>query len=180
MTASLPLDTRLCCLLPRKISLVPVRASYIFTQVPLILTRQGSSDADPTTVDSDGCEHSSCPPNAPAFGANATDPRLNYVNSFPVTSIKRGISVTGPALWSGAAPQLAVTGPNVGSNVDIQAFFSGTIGAAVYAATTANIPAIAFSGKSGDPTAWNVSPVPIHSKVCTQVDSYLNVTHKSS
>ncbi|KAL1593848.1 hypothetical protein SLS60_010581 [Paraconiothyrium brasiliense] len=134
----------------------------------------GSSDATPTTVDSDGCQYSSCPANAPATGANATDPRLNYVNSYPVTSIKRGISTTGPALWNGASPQLAVTGPNVGSNVDVQAFFSGTIGAAVYAAHTAKIPALAFSGKSGDPTAWNVSPVPIHSQV--YADLALNLT----
>lgn len=96
------------------------------------------------------------------------------MNSYPVTSIKRGISTTAPALWSGATPQLAVTGPNVGSNVDVQAFFSGTIGAAVYAAHTAGIPALAFSGKSGDPTAWNVSPVPIHSKV--YADLALNLT----
>ncbi|KAF1967259.1 sure-like protein [Bimuria novae-zelandiae CBS 107.79] len=134
----------------------------------------GSSDAEPKTVDADGCQYSSCPGGAPATGANATDPRLNYVNSYPVTSIKRGISTTGPALWNGAAPQLAVTGPNVGSNVDVQAFFSGTIGAAVYAAKDAKIPAIAFSGRSGNPTAWN-SPTPIYSKV--YADLALNLTN---
>lgn len=95
------------------------------------------------------------------------------MNSYPVTSIKRGISTTGPALWNGAAPQLAVTGPNVGQNVDVQAFFSGTIGAAVYAAHTAKIPAIAFSGRSGDPTAWNKA-TPIYSKV--YADLALNLT----
>lgn len=133
----------------------------------------GSSDETPTTVDSDGCQYSSCPAGAPATGANSTDPRLNYVNSYPVTSIKTGISTTGPALWNGAAPELAVTGPNVGQNVDVQAFFSGTIGAAVYAAETAKIPAIAFSGRSGDPTAWNAA-TPIHSKV--YADLALNLT----
>jgi len=91
----------------------------------------GSSDATPTKVDSDGCIFRSCPPNSPATGANATDPRLNYVNSFPVTSIKNGIDVTAPKLWSGLKPELAVTGPNVGSNVGIQVPFSGTVGAAV-------------------------------------------------
>lgn len=44
----------------------------------------------------------------------------------------------------------------------------------MYSAHTAKIPAIAFSGKSGDPTAWNVSPVPIHSKV--YADLALNLT----
>jgi hypothetical protein len=45
----------------------------------------GSSDAAPKTVDADGCIHASCPGGSPPTGANATDPRLNYVNSFPVS-----------------------------------------------------------------------------------------------
>ncbi|KAF2036785.1 sure-like protein [Setomelanomma holmii] len=133
----------------------------------------GSSDATPTTVDADGCEYSSCPGGSSPTGANATDPRLNYVNSYPVTSIKNGIDVTAPKLWNGAKPELAVTGPNVGSNIAIQAPFSGTIGAATYAAKTAKIPAIAFSGVTGDPTAWN-APVPLHSQV--YADLALNIT----
>ncbi|KAH7083398.1 survival protein sure-like phosphatase/nucleotidase [Paraphoma chrysanthemicola] len=133
----------------------------------------GSNDAAPTTVDADGCIHASCPGGSPPTGANTTDPRLNYVNSFPVTSIKTGIDVTAPKLWNGAKPELALTGPNVGSNVAIQAPFSGTIGAATYAAKTAKIPAIAFSGVTGDPTAWN-APTPLHSKV--YADLALNVT----
>ncbi|EUC37479.1 hypothetical protein COCVIDRAFT_87959 [Bipolaris victoriae FI3] len=133
----------------------------------------GSSDKAPTTVDSDGCIHASCPGGSPPTGANATDPRLNYVNSFPVTSIKQGIDVTAPALWNGAKPELALTGPNVGSNVAVQLPFSGTVGAAVYAVKTAQIPAIAFSGKSGEPTAWN-APTPLYSKV--YADLALNVT----
>ena len=38
---------------------------------------------------------------------------------------------------------------------------------------TAKIPAIAFSGKTGDPTAWN-APTPLHSKV--YADLALNIT----
>ncbi|KAF1833768.1 sure-like protein [Decorospora gaudefroyi] len=133
----------------------------------------GSSDATPTTVGSDGCQFDSCPGGSPPTGANATDPRLNYVNSFPVTSIKNGISVTAPKLWNGAAPELALTGPNVGSNIGIQVPFSGTVGAAVYAAETAQIPAIAFSGQTGDPTAWNAE-TPLHSQI--YADLALNVT----
>lgn len=98
---------------------------------------------------------------------------MNYVNSYPVTAIKTGISVTAPKLWNGAAPELALTGPNVGSNVAIQVPFSGTVGAAVYAAKDAKIPAIAFSGQSGQPTAWN-QPTPLYSKV--YADLALNIT----
>jgi hypothetical protein len=47
------------------------------------------------------------------------------------------------------------------------------VGAATYAAKTAKIPAIAFSGVTGDPTAWN-APTPLHSKV--YADLALNVT----
>ncbi|KAF1929995.1 acid phosphatase precursor [Didymella exigua CBS 183.55] len=133
----------------------------------------GSSDATPETVNSDGCEFSSCPGGSPATGANATDRRLNYVNSYPVTAIKTGISTSAPKLWNGAAPELALTGPNVGSNVDVQVPFSGTVGAAVYAAKTAKIPAIAFSGSSGNPTAWN-QPTPLYSSV--YADLALNIT----
>ena len=43
----------------------------------------------------------------------------------------------------------------------------------MYAAHDAKIPAIAFSGRSGDPTAWNKA-TPIHSKV--YADLALNLT----
>lgn len=95
------------------------------------------------------------------------------MNSFPVTSIKNGIDVTAPKLWNGAKPELTLTGPNVGGNVGPQVPFSGTVGAATYAAKTAKIPAIAFSGQSGDPTAWN-APTPLYSKV--YADLALNIT----
>ncbi|KAF2704395.1 sure-like protein, partial [Pleomassaria siparia CBS 279.74] len=133
----------------------------------------GSSDAAPTTVDADGCIFASCPGGSPPTGANATNPRLNYVNSFPVTSIKFGIDTVAPKIFNGAQPELAITGPNVGSNIGIQVPFSGTIGAAVYAVTTASIPAIGFSGWSGKPTAWNLS-TPLYSQV--YADLALNVT----
>lgn len=133
----------------------------------------GSSDATPKTVDSDGCIFQSCPGGSSATGANATDPRLNYVNSYPVTSIKNGIDVTAPKLWNGAKPELALTGPNVGGNVGPQVPFSGTVGAAAYAAKN-GIPAIAFSGSTGSPTAWN-APTPLYSKI--YADLALNITN---
>ncbi|KAF2274741.1 sure-like protein [Westerdykella ornata] len=116
----------------------------------------GSSDSQPTKVDSDGCAWNSCPPNSPPTGANSSDPRLNYVNSYPVTSIKYGIDTVAPKLWgANSKPELALTGPNVGSNVGLAVQFSGTVGAAVYAARTARIPAIAFSGASDTKSPWN-------------------------
>lgn len=124
-------------------------------------------------MDSDGCEYQSCPAGSPPTGSNSSDPRLNYVNSYPVTSIKTGITTTGPNIWNGAQAELAVSGPNVGSNVALQTLVSGTVGAAAYAAHTAKIPSIAFSGASGDPTAWN-QPIPIHSKIYAALA--LNVT----
>lgn len=99
---------------------------------------------------------------------------MNYVNSYPVTSIKNGIDAVGPNLWNGAKPELALAGPNVGSNLGASVPFSGTVGAAVYAAKTAGIPAIAFSGSTGSPTAWNAA-TPLYSKV--YADLALNVTN---
>ncbi|KAF2259748.1 acid phosphatase precursor [Lojkania enalia] len=127
-----------------------------------------SSDAPPKTVDADGCIFNSCPGGSPPTGSNATNPRLNYVNSFPVTSIMNGIDVTAPKFFGGAKPELALTGPNVGSNIGIQVPFSGTVGAAVAAVMEAGIPAIAFSGRSGDPTAWN-QPTPLYSKIYAEL-----------
>jgi hypothetical protein len=43
----------------------------------------GSSDREPKVVGEKGCEFDSCAPGSPAVGANASDNRLNYVNSYP-------------------------------------------------------------------------------------------------
>jgi broad specificity polyphosphatase/5'/3'-nucleotidase SurE len=99
------------------------------------------------------------------MGRNETSPRLNWVNSFPVTSMRYGIETIGPQFWNGEAPELAVAGPNVGSNLYLAVHFSGTVGAAVYAAKEAKIPAIAFSGASDGTLAWNASPEAQRSKV---------------
>ncbi|KAH6612196.1 survival protein sure-like phosphatase/nucleotidase [Chaetomium sp. MPI-SDFR-AT-0129] len=107
----------------------------------------GSSDAEPSPRAS-ACQYNSCPANSGPIGRNETDPRLNWVNSYPATSMRYGIDTIGPQLWDGAAPEFAVAGPNVGSNLFLAVQFSGTVGAAVYAAKTAKIPSIAFSGAS--------------------------------
>ncbi|KAF2841150.1 putative acid phosphatase [Patellaria atrata CBS 101060] len=138
--------------------------------------KSGSSSLDvPPTPRTSPCQFNSCPANSPATGFNASNPRLNYVNSYPVTSIRYGISTVAPKFFGSAKPELAVTGPNVGSNLGIQVPFSGTVGTAVYAAHEAKIPAIAFSGKSDAEAPWN-GPTPLFSKV--YADLALNLTSK--
>ena len=72
----------------------------------------GSSDA-PATPLTEPCEYDSCPTGSPAEGNNASDTRLNYVNSYPVTSMRYGIQTVSPTFFGGA-PDIAVAGFNVG------------------------------------------------------------------
>ena len=62
---------------------------------------------------------------SPGIGFNATDHRLNYVDSFPVTAVKHGIDIAPDLL--GGVPELVVSGPNVGSNLGLITLFSGTM-----------------------------------------------------
>ncbi|KXT07937.1 hypothetical protein AC579_6062 [Pseudocercospora musae] len=133
----------------------------------------GSADTPPTQVGENGCEFLSCPPNSPPTGKNESMPRWNYVNSYPVTSIRYGIETLSPAVFGGR-PDLAVTGFNVGTNLGIVTQFSGTVGAAVEAAKL-GIPAIAFSGSTGSQTAWN-APMEEYVKIYAELST--NVTKK--
>lgn len=87
--------------------------------------------------------------------------------------MRYGIDTIAPPFWNGQAPELAVSGPNVGSNLYLQVHFSGTVGSAVYAAKEAKIPAIAFSGASDGTLAWNTSPVPQRSLVYAELAAKL-------
>jgi broad specificity polyphosphatase/5'/3'-nucleotidase SurE len=87
--------------------------------------------------------------------------------------MRYGIDTIGPQFWNGQAPELAVSGPNVGSNLYLAVHFSGTVGAAVYAAKTEKIPAIAFSGASEGTLAWNTSPEAQRSKVYAELAATL-------
>ncbi|CAP67474.1 uncharacterized protein PODANS_6_11300 [Podospora anserina S mat+] len=132
-----------------------------------------SSDAEPSPRTA-ACQYDSCPANTnQPIGRNESSPRLNWVNSFPVTSMRYGIDTIAPPFWNGQAPELAVSGPNVGSNVYVQVHFSGTVGAALFAAKERRVPAIAFSGLSSGTLAWNTTPVPTRSLVYAQVASKL-------
>ncbi|KND93822.1 Acid phosphatase [Tolypocladium ophioglossoides CBS 100239] len=136
--------------------------------------RSGTGSRDePPAPRARPCAYDSCPARAGPVGSNATRPDLNWVNSFPVTAIKYGIDTFGPRLWHGAAPELAVTGPNVGVNLWLTVPFSGTVGAACFAAHDAGIPAIAFSAASTRRAAWDVSPVPDRSFVYAQLATAL-------
>ncbi|KAK3374570.1 survival protein sure-like phosphatase/nucleotidase [Podospora didyma] len=136
--------------------------------------KSGSSSLDvepiPRTKE---CQYDSCPANSGPVGRNASSPRLNWVNSFPVTSMRYGIDTFGPQAWNGAAPELAVSGPNVGSNLFLSVPFSGTVGTAVYAVREEGIPAIAFSGESGGTLAWNTVPIPARSLVYASLATIL-------
>lgn len=120
-------------------------------------------DAEPKAR-KDACQYDSCPKDNGPVGSDPERPDLNWVNSFPVTSIRYGIDTFGPQIWDGEAPELAVTGPNVGTNLGIQVPFSGTVGAACYAVHDAGIPAIAFSGAS-DGNLPYTDPAPQRSRV---------------
>ncbi|PGH17603.1 5'/3'-nucleotidase SurE [Helicocarpus griseus UAMH5409] len=132
----------------------------------------GSRDEEPSELE-DPCQFNSCPAGSPAVGFNQSEPRFNYVNSYPVTSIKHGIDTLSPKFFGGA-PDLAVAGPNTGNNLGATTAISGTVGAATYAAHTAKIPAIAFSGV-GSETAWNES-TPLYSQVYADLATNLTDT----
>jgi len=134
----------------------------------------GSLDLPPTVV-TDGCEFNSCPANSPPTGSNSSQPRLNYVNSFPVTAMKFGVQNLSTTFFGGV-PDLVVSGPNVGVNTGIITVFSGTVGAASAAADQLDIPGIAFSGTTGTETGFNVATPDyslIYADLATNVTSTL-------
>lgn len=57
----------------------------------------------------------------------------------------------------GGAPDLVVSGPNVGGNIGVQLPFSGTVGAASAAADQLSVPGIAFSGSTGSQTGFDAA-----------------------
>ncbi|KAI1780539.1 sure-like protein [Hypoxylon cercidicola] len=132
----------------------------------------GSTDVEPSPR-RQACQYDSCPANSGPIGTNATNTRLNWVNSFPVTSVRYGIDTIAPQFFNGEAPELVISGPNVGSNLFLQVPFSGTIGVAAYASHEAGIPTLAFSGASSGTLAFNTSPVPARSTVYAQLATQL-------
>ncbi|KAF8606448.1 sure-like protein [Ceratobasidium sp. AG-I] len=126
----------------------------------------GSSDS-PAKVLTEAGQYNSVPVGASAQGANATDPRLNYVNSYPVTAIKYGTATLAPKFFGGV-PDIVVTGPNVGTNLGLATFFSGTVGAATEAVNQ-GLPAIAFSATTGSARSYTTLKAGDQSYIYVQV-----------
>ncbi|CAN8104635.1 unnamed protein product [Discula destructiva] len=138
----------------------------------------GSSDGAPTRV-GNGCQFNSCPAGSPAIGRNASEPRFNYVNSYPVTAIRYGIQNVSEQFFDGP-PDIAVAGPNVGGNLGFVTRFSGTVGAATEASLE-GVPGIAFSGDSGSQVAWTTSTQiyqTVYADLSTQVTQTLLASGK--
>ncbi|ESK96800.1 acid phosphatase [Moniliophthora roreri MCA 2997] len=110
----------------------------------------GSNSSEPTILQTP-CEFDTCPIGSPAVGFNETDPRLNYVNSFPADAARFGIQTLAPKFFDGSPPDFVVSGPNVGSNLGPTVLISGTVGAASGSALD-GIPSVAFSAPT-PPTA---------------------------
>ncbi|KAG8811239.1 hypothetical protein FRC17_002561 [Serendipita sp. 399] len=109
------------------------------------------------------------PAGAPAVGPDKEDPNIYYVNSFPATAILWGIDKLASKVLGGK-PDFAVTGVNVGDNLGLKTQFSGTVGAAARAIRS-GIPAIAFSGVSGEQHSYtNPDPVAdVYAQVATKL-----------
>ncbi|KAH9814019.1 survival protein sure-like phosphatase/nucleotidase [Melampsora americana] len=133
-----------------------IRAAYkVFTQAgyqSLISaptenkSGSGSFSAKPKKLEKVG-EYNSIKKGSPGTGHDEEDDHIWYVNAFPLDGIRYGLDNL-VEKYLGGNPQLVVTGPNVGMNVNIMDFFSGTLGAASYAANR-GIPAIAISAAGG-------------------------------
>ncbi|KAI1782913.1 sure-like protein [Ganoderma leucocontextum] len=111
----------------------------------------GSSTATPQPL-SQPCEFNTCPTGSPAEGFNASDTKLNYVNSFPVDAVRFGIQTLAPEFF-GSAPDFVVSGPNVGNNLGTVTQNSGTVGAACEAAKE-GIPSTAFSAATASQVSF--------------------------
>ncbi|KAI0759170.1 sure-like protein [Irpex lacteus] len=134
----------------------------------------GSRSAPPGPL-TQPCEFNTCPTGSPAEGFNISDPRLNWVNSFPVDSVRFGIQTLAPKFFGGA-PQFVVAGPNVGNNLGTVVLNSGTVGAACEAAKE-GIPSVAFSGQSNAQvsyTSLRLTPTSLQS-IAALVNSQLTV-----
>lgn len=112
----------------------------------------GSSTATPIPLIIP-CEYDSCPAGSPAYGCNASEHHFNYVNAYPVDAARYGVDTLAPQFFNGSAPDLVVSGPNIGTNLGVIVQFSGTVGAAAEAAKL-GIPSIAFAGSSGSQVSY--------------------------
>lgn len=109
---------------------------------------QGLSDTARTNTPSQG---GLLPAGVPMMGPTTVAADQYYVDSSPATAVIYGIEVLARAKWADA-PDLVLSGPNVGNNLGTITSHSGTVGAAI-SALNRGIPAIAVSGANGDAAA---------------------------
>ncbi|KAF4568390.1 hypothetical protein EYR36_010401 [Pleurotus pulmonarius] len=109
----------------------------------------GSQSEDPTPR-TDPCEFDSCPAGSPAVGFNETDPRLNYVNAFPVDSVRFGVQALATKFFNGK-PDIVISGSNVGNNLNLGVLGSGTVSVATLSLVLRNtLMSIEFSGAAAE------------------------------
>ncbi|KAI0742662.1 sure-like protein [Daedaleopsis nitida] len=132
-------------------SLVSAGFNVVLSAPAVDRSGTGSSSAPPQPL-SQPCEFDTCPTGSPAEGFNASDARLNYVNSFPVDAVRFGIQTLAPEFF-GSGPEFIVSGPNVGNNLGTVTQNSGTVGAACEAAKE-GFPATAFSAATASQVSY--------------------------
>lgn len=77
--------------------------------------------------------------------------------------MRYGLQDLAPTFFDSGAADIALAGPNHGPNIGLTTLISGTVGAAVEAASL-GVPAIAFSAAEGNAVPWN-EPTPEYSQV---------------
>ncbi|KAF7373322.1 Acid phosphatase [Mycena sanguinolenta] len=133
----------------------------------------GSSTATPTTLKTP-CEFNTCPTGSPATGSNATDPRLNYVNAFPVDAARFGIQTLAPEFFSGSKPDFVVSGPNIGTVLPLKRRWKESPSAAFSAATGGQV---SYTTLTTSPTATDSKAAIIYSALTV---SFIDVLLASS
>lgn len=133
----------------------------------------GSSTAPPTTLTAP-CEFNTCATGSPPEGSDPEDPRLNYVNSFPVDSVRFGIQTLSPQFFWGL-PDFVVSGPNVGTNLGPNINGSGTVGAACEAALE-GIPSAAFSASTASQISFTTLNTDPNSALSISARIYADLT----
>ena len=120
-------------------------------------------DNDKTQIEAEGgCHNGAAPTGAPAVG-KFTKPGFTggdyyYVHGTPVMATMYGLDVVAAQRW-GKAPDLLLSGPNIGRNAGPIVVSSGTVSNAQYAMMR-GIPAIALSAISRSSAPRTVSGTP--------------------
>ncbi|CDO70425.1 hypothetical protein BN946_scf184999.g66 [Trametes cinnabarina] len=154
---------------------------YLFADLQVVLSApaldqsgRGSLSKTPEPL-TEPCEFNTCPAGSPAFGSDSNNPRLNYVNGYPVDAARYGIQTLAKQFFASGQPDFVVSGPNVGPNLGLTVLLSGTIGAACEAARS-GIPAGAFSGMSGAQVSYTTLSTDPNSTASRAARIYADLT----